>query len=300
MDYIHRCKILTPMYLNGSEGKNPEMRSPSLKASLRFWFRAIHPNLSVEELRKKESIIFGGSYKENNKEVSNKSSFILIATDIDMNKSRKPMFPTKPPKDGRDQTSPADSFVNGEFEVIIRTQEAFLNQRNISVDYANNIFKISSLLGSLGKRSRRGFGAYHINGESDPNIESIYSLINSINPDIYIQTNETIEIKPNIVKNTNYPYLKEVEIGKRVEVADKLTEIIYKATHNNNKDTLGYANQSGRFASPIYVSAIKSNDRVKAIISTLNTYDNNKNPVNSRFSNKEIEADQNKFKGEIL
>ncbi|MEZ4851046.1 MAG: type III-B CRISPR module RAMP protein Cmr1 [Bacteroidia bacterium] len=55
------CKIITPMFLNGADGKTPELRPPSIKGALRFWWRAVNGHLGLGELRKMETEIFGGT-----------------------------------------------------------------------------------------------------------------------------------------------------------------------------------------------------------------------------------------------
>jgi len=57
------CETVTPMFLAGADGKNPEfkLRPPSIKGLMRFWWRAMNGHLSLEELKKKEGKIFGAS-----------------------------------------------------------------------------------------------------------------------------------------------------------------------------------------------------------------------------------------------
>lgn len=50
-------RIVTPVFLGGSEqDKNAELREPSFKGALRYWYRAIDPDYRTQEAR-----IFGGS-----------------------------------------------------------------------------------------------------------------------------------------------------------------------------------------------------------------------------------------------
>jgi len=55
------CETITPMFLSGADGKTPELRPPSIKGALRFWWRAMNGHLSLSDLKKKESEIFGGT-----------------------------------------------------------------------------------------------------------------------------------------------------------------------------------------------------------------------------------------------
>ncbi|MEZ4884825.1 MAG: type III-B CRISPR module RAMP protein Cmr1 [Chitinophagales bacterium] len=55
------CEVITPMFLAGADGSTPELRPPSIKGALRFWWRALNGHLPIEEMREKEVKIFGGA-----------------------------------------------------------------------------------------------------------------------------------------------------------------------------------------------------------------------------------------------
>jgi CRISPR-associated protein Cmr1 len=62
------CEVLTPLFLNGADGRTPELRAPSIKGALRFWWRALHGHLPLKahsglttDLKSLETQIFGGS-----------------------------------------------------------------------------------------------------------------------------------------------------------------------------------------------------------------------------------------------
>jgi CRISPR-associated protein Cmr1 len=55
------CETITPMFLGGADGRTPELRPPSIKGAMRFWWRAMNGHLPLEDLKKKEARIFGGS-----------------------------------------------------------------------------------------------------------------------------------------------------------------------------------------------------------------------------------------------
>ncbi len=69
------CETITPMFLAGADGKTPELRPPSIKGALRFWWRALNANLveqkedgtwDYSELKKREAEIFGGTENRSN------------------------------------------------------------------------------------------------------------------------------------------------------------------------------------------------------------------------------------------
>jgi len=66
LDYT--LEIVTPLFLGGADPLKAELRTPSLKGVLRFWWRAVYgpqiiqnrqKNVGVEELKKREAEIFG-------------------------------------------------------------------------------------------------------------------------------------------------------------------------------------------------------------------------------------------------
>jgi len=58
------CETITPMFMYGADGTTPELRPASIKGVMRFWWRAIHGNLELSELKKKEGEIFGDTEKK--------------------------------------------------------------------------------------------------------------------------------------------------------------------------------------------------------------------------------------------
>ena len=70
---IFNCRSITPMFISGVEDNDKEVRASSLKGLLRFWWRAINYKLPLEELRKQESSIFGGT-----DENSGRSKIVII------------------------------------------------------------------------------------------------------------------------------------------------------------------------------------------------------------------------------
>ncbi len=45
------CETITPMFLAGADGKTPELRPPSIKGLMRFWWRAINGHLPLNNLK---------------------------------------------------------------------------------------------------------------------------------------------------------------------------------------------------------------------------------------------------------
>lgn len=61
----YEIKLVTPAFLAGADQQQPELRVPSIRGCLRWWFRlAEHgAGTSLEQIRKKESDLFGSTDK---------------------------------------------------------------------------------------------------------------------------------------------------------------------------------------------------------------------------------------------
>lgn len=254
------CESITPMFMYGADGSTPELRPASIKGVLRFWWRAIHGNLSLKELHEKEGEIFGSTKR--------KSSFtIRVVENLECGD-----FQYLPHKS--DSTKKAFS-PNQTFQVIFSGQ---------NLELIKDLFILSTTLGGFGQRSRRGFGSVAI------------TKINNIH---FILLTKTEDIKAKLTKinqefkyesKINYPYIQEIEVGKTYLAYQSLLEAIGQASHTYECDELGYAKKEGRLASPIYVSILKFGENdYRPIIATLK---------NTESSNNQTKL--SKFKSDIL
>jgi len=188
--------------------------------------------------------------------------------------------------------------IEQKFRIILSNN----NENIISSEKLISLFQLTIILGGFGKRVRRGMGSLKINkykidnenwieNNQNINLENILDLLNNVNRKFEIANNV---IKSDFKRDEKYPYIKTIEIGNSknnllLTISNKTNEL-----HSNTgyKFSMGYADKYGRFASPIYVSTLNSN---QAIISTLNTI-----PKENGFINKEGLKIQNEFKNAIL
>jgi len=145
------------MLMHGADGKSAELRPASIKGILRFWWRAIHGNLSLKDLHEQEGEIFGSTKERskvnlriaNNKET--KKSFQSLTTEIKDNIGIKYNFyPIFMNNDGK---SYFDSLT---FELILSGNDKKALEEVINALIYLNFF------GGLGSRSRRGAGSIRI------------------------------------------------------------------------------------------------------------------------------------------
>lgn len=174
---IHfEIETITPMFLSGADQGRAELRAPSIKGLLRFWWRAMHPTSNMDILKQKENSIFG-SGGEND---SGGSSF-----SIRLAYNAVPTTKEKLPKQNIIVTSKGKTFpVNileylayGTYEYKKGEGNVFLREwikpgikfhidmtffKETFIDDVLESMCVFSLFGGIGSRSRNGFGGFSI------------------------------------------------------------------------------------------------------------------------------------------
>ena len=290
-------KTVTPLFLAGADGRTPELRAPSIKGMMRFWWRAMKV-LSIEELRKEEGDLFGSS-----DEGVGRSKFALSVRKNDeievipyqplphhTGDKLCPYLKENPScnRDGRCSKGNKPNAIapNQKFECIIRAN-------TVAIKKVEDILKVSLILGGLGKRSRRGFGSIKIIKENDSDfsfdysLTSIRDLLNTIVPQGYKTNGSKIEKDKPALADSNYPYIKEIEIGNGCKKYEDLLKVIGRASHKNDCKYTGFALGQDRLASPIYVSIIKDGNDYKPIITRLHPAF--KNPLHGKEKDNSVQ-----------
>ena len=263
------CETITPIFMYGADGKTPELRPASIKGVMRFWWRAINGDLSLDDLKKQEDEIFGSTEK--------KSKLIIYPIEI-ISESDFEISSTPHHKTGYCNQNNKNCFYRNKQCMKANKKRAKIYEFNIKISTKNNkylnkdslieLFKLSTLLGGFGQRSRRGFGSIRViridNNKELYSLEKIEGFI------------ENIPKFPNLT-NQSYPYIRDIEFGKSYNSFEKLLETIGKASHDYSCDALGYAKGKNRLASSIYVSIFKLGENdFRPIITTLNIINNRK------------------------
>jgi CRISPR-associated protein Cmr1 len=256
------CEVITPMFLAGADGITPELRPPSIKGALRFWWRALNGHLPLEELRKREALIFGSAEHGRSK--------VIIRVDEDMewdNRSAASPTPHKP-RFQKNAFRPGQSF-----SIVL----SMFNEQEMTFSDLEKLFLLTATLGGIGGRVRRGFGAFNVVNIKDSvlNLKQPKTLKEIDN----LLSNESFRLVDKKIvslgqRMNKYPYIKEIEIGS--PNADVLKKIGFTTHEVMGLDKYGYETalghaSRGRFASPVYVSIIKTAVGLRPIIVTLNT-----------------------------
>ncbi len=60
----YEVEIITPLFLGGADSQKAELRIPSIKGALRFWWRALYGSDDLKDMKQRESEIFGSTEKK--------------------------------------------------------------------------------------------------------------------------------------------------------------------------------------------------------------------------------------------
>lgn len=255
------CEVITPMFLAGADGTTPELRPPSIKGALRFWWRALNGHLPLKELQSREGKIFGSTEYGRSK--------VIIRINEDMEWDRRSDAPPTPhkPRYSKNAFRPGQNF---SIILTLTNDVALGGGEFFKKEDLEKLFLLTATLGGIGGRVRRGFGAFNIVNMKQP---KTLSEIRDLLPNEYFRLVDKKIISLGQRMN-KYPYVKEIEIGSpNADVLKKIgfTTHDVKGINSYNYETaLGHASR-GRFASPIYVSVIKTTMGLRPIIVTLNT-----------------------------
>lgn len=167
------CETITPMFLSGADGTTPELRAPSIKGAMRFWWRAMNGHLAnaqnggISNLLKEDERLFGGVNGG-----GKKSSVMVRIFDlknenyfIDGNEIKR--YCDQNDKKGmaylfyilvNNQQKDRKGFRNLRFKIS-------LSSKNLS-DLKKGVasFWLFIHLGGLGSRARRGAGCIQVTG----------------------------------------------------------------------------------------------------------------------------------------
>ena len=169
-------EIVTPMFLSGAEQGKAELRAPSIKGLLRYWWRTLQPPLTLDALLKKESLIFGSGGDDQ----GGGSSFSLRIVSDGLKSTRQKLPKHNIEASSKGKTFPLNildylaygtyTYKKGEGNVFNREWiepgvKFMLIMTFFKEDYIQDILKtmhVFDLFGCIGSRSRNGFGGFKV------------------------------------------------------------------------------------------------------------------------------------------
>ncbi len=255
------CETITPMFCYGADQTTPEIRAASIKGAMRFWWRALHPDLDIDELRKKETEIFGGAGDGDAKRSSftvrvlyEKREDIIVSTLW----TEIPHFVPS----GKTYNKPNNGYEGLQYlfyslvmpkndKPYIKTGTSF----NVLINCENKkhigdiieSFKVLSLFGGLGSRTRRGAGNFTIKSvtvsENKELEEKIVEQIKNSSPETY-----SIKHSANVVSDFSYLKGSKLYILKKenswVEALKGISKI-YQEFRDKRRGEIAYTPNFG-------------------------------------------------------
>jgi CRISPR-associated protein Cmr1 len=169
------CQSITPMLLSGADGQRPELRPPSIKGVLRFWWRAMNGHLKLENLKKQEAMIFGSANEKlgGRSKVRIKCKVLSHGQKLKIDSVEKNVFTGFHYLFYSAYMNKREYLPNLVFEISLSSHDS---DCLLSASYA---MWLLSNLGGLGTRARRGGGNFLIDKvEDEKGILSNFSFIN--------------------------------------------------------------------------------------------------------------------------
>jgi CRISPR-associated protein Cmr1 len=174
-------RLVTPTFLAGADQKDAELRPPSIKSALRFWWRALaysHYKGDLEQIAKRESLIFGSTEQQGVFHLS-------ISTKHELHKVRGDIgevlrdFEYKSPNvvgsgalylaygvanafASRPNGTPAGLLTRGHLKDNQEFSLTLIVRNDAYLEELYQVVELLGLVGGLGSKSRKGYGSLTI------------------------------------------------------------------------------------------------------------------------------------------
>ncbi|OWY22621.1 type III-B CRISPR module RAMP protein Cmr1 [Sphingobacteriales bacterium UPWRP_1] len=182
------CETITPMFLSGADGTTPELRAPSIKGALRFWWRAMNGHLAnpqrggIPNLLREDERLFGGVNEGGKSSVLVRVNMLqetpFFGKDIDRTKEGLAylLYILVHQQKEREGFKASTSKSN-KTEFLITLESKGNSDSDLKKGVA--AFWLFIFLGALGTRARRGAGAIAVNTiiDRDNILENYLSFI---------------------------------------------------------------------------------------------------------------------------
>jgi CRISPR type III-B/RAMP module RAMP protein Cmr1 len=174
-----QLETVSPLFLNGADTRQPELRAASVRGQLRYWLRAMigAQTDNLAKVWEYESAVFGSTG-------CGSAVSVRLYRKGDLKVRNYEMLPHK---DNPKQRSPQPAIAPGmcaELQLVTRPGVTM-------PPHAMLAFELWTLLGGIGKRSRRMFGAFSLSGSQfstpdtlDNYIATLKTTLNKVSFDL--------------------------------------------------------------------------------------------------------------------
>lgn len=225
------CETITPMFLSGADGKTPELRPPSIKGALRFWWRAMNGDKDLKTLKKEEVEIFGGGGEK-----AKRSNLIIRVIPLQVNTYSFEKIESSKSVTSNNRPMPAIKYIGyGLYDFINNSKNKKYIEGNWSIEFKynpiyendlKNVLSVINLFGCLGSKARNGFGSIQLTRKGDG-----FDLL-SENEFFKLITNTTIRDFPSFVKNEYKKIKITIDKNTAIEALEEIAVKYQKAKSN--------------------------------------------------------------------
>lgn len=252
-----KLTTISPMFLNGADTRSPEVRAASVRGHLRYWFRAIEGarTTTLKEVAEAESAVFGSV---------NYGSMVTVRLfpkdESSLKTSSEVMLPHRAEK-----RSPQDAIRAGsELTLELVTRPGIKMPRN-----AYEAAYLWMLLGGIGKRSRRMFGAFKSEKVLPADVTHWAEGIKD-------RLNKNIDASAQLTMTPAFPTLhsqfSRVIIGmepfKSAEEANRQLFGLLRSEKYRDRREFGYV-EGGRRASPLIAQVRKFGEQYYPVLTAM-------------------------------
>ncbi|GAB4418546.1 MAG: hypothetical protein Kow00106_14570 [Anaerolineae bacterium] len=257
---VYSLNVITPVFLYGADQRQPEVRTASVRGQLRYWFRAIEGagTSDLKELWKAESALFGST------EGSSVVSLRLYA-DGELKTASYAMLPHRTERkfqSWQDAISPDQKL---SLEMVTRPGIDKVPPKAIRA------LVIWLLLGGLGKRSRRMFGALESSNltgklaDGDALADTIGQNLQTI---VKYSDLPGVPAFPTLHPNYSRVVVGTVGFPDWKSLIEDLFGLLRSNKYRSHERTFGYA-MDGRRASPLIAQVRRIGDRYYPVLTAM-------------------------------
>lgn len=185
-------EVVTPMFLGGADKNKAELRVPSIKGALRFWWRALYGSDDLEDMKKREAEIFGSTEKKASFDLQIHTITDCLPKLCDLPKGKEFLVQSRR---GQFRLGILDylafglrDFKTGYTKEHIPEKNKFkvkfiMNNSTYKIEI-ENAFRMLVFYGGIGAKNRNGFGSAYVHNlqplgiDNPSNIKNFTSLSN--------------------------------------------------------------------------------------------------------------------------
>lgn len=259
----YTLETITPLFLRGPDGRTPELRPPSFKGVLRYWWRALHPQ-PVDRLRREEARRFGSAGDGE----GGRSPVQLRLRDRDLETDSFYPVPT------HDFPKPAYE-PNQQFDLLV-TLDARASGLRAEIDAT---VRLMVLLGGIGWRARRGMGSLRIVAVDGTRKEPSMDALGDVKAQLdrletpFERDGRTVRYAGRYTGRDGppYPWIRFIETGIPNDDHSwkTITQHIANVASEENSWYTGY-HDDPRVSSPLYVTVGRAGDSYWPLLTNLN------------------------------